>query len=98
MNLFEQNRHEQIFGKKWDLARVEDFIVEIFDSTEVGFEQGSFWRLHPDDAENNSHEPLMDLYMGAAGVVWGQKHLENHGYGKTKHDYKRRCWIINQLI
>lgn len=88
MHLFDPNRHFKVTEVKWDSAKARNYLENIFCSTEASFRGEDFWKTHPNDnhmADENG--PLFDLYMGAAGIIWGQKHLADQGYGEIEHKY-----------
>jgi lantibiotic modifying enzyme len=109
MLLFDKNRHVSLDNKLWDPIKAQNFIVELFDETELVYSSKQFWPAHYDDVGNYGKNPLMDLfldalktpsrydqagkfslmdlYMGAAGVVWGLKGLESNTYGIVKNNY-----------
>lgn len=53
----------------------------------LNFLQNIFWPPHPDEILIDDKTPLMSLYHGAAGVIWGLKQLEDFSYGNIKNNY-----------
>jgi hypothetical protein len=68
--LFDPGRHEALAEIPWDAAAVRAAIEQIAIDAHATFTREALWPIHPDDGPPE-RGPLIGLYFGAAGVVWG---------------------------
>src|ERR1700674_5501235 len=75
--LFDQKRHMTLTPEPWDEAAARSEIATIVDDAVARFDPVKFWPSHPsDDGVPDGSE---DLYLGAAGVIWGIDYLKRQG-------------------
>ena len=86
--LFSKERHQTLEPLTWDASRVKQGIDFIFQNNENNFHEQHLWAAHPDDLYYDGQTgPFLDLYMGAAGVMWAQNQLAKKGYGALSRSY-----------
>jgi hypothetical protein len=85
--LFDPARHEPLQPIRWDEARVRATIARIADDTEERFATGTYWPIHPRDADDGATAPLYPLYFGACGVLWALHYLDAVGAVRLKRGY-----------
>ena len=74
--LYDPARHEPLQPIAWDEIRVRAMIARIVRDTEVRYSPGTYWPIHPRDADNGQTSPDYPLYHGACGVLWALHYLE----------------------
>jgi len=71
--LYEADRHEELTASAWDeqaaRACIDDIVEDVIDR----FSARDLWPSHPLDSF--SPEAFWNLYIGAAGTIWGLRHL-----------------------
>ena len=68
--LYEPAQFEPLTDEPWDPARVEDAIAAIVSDADAAFELDALWPAHDWDGWQ-APLPMKNLYVGAAGVIWG---------------------------
>jgi hypothetical protein len=68
--LFEPGQFEPVTDEPWDSARVEDAIAAIVTDADAAFDPEALWPAHDWDGWR-APLPMKNLYVGAAGVIWG---------------------------
>jgi hypothetical protein len=84
--LYRPEAFEPLTDERWDVGRVRDYIAEIVEDTDEALRGPKLlWRA---DAWDNWHatSPMKNLYVGAAGVLWGLDQLRRRGYRQTTLD------------
>lgn len=85
--LYDASRHEPLQSVTWDKGRARAAIEHIVDDTEARFATGTFWPIHPRDADDGQTQPLYPLYFGACGVLWALHYLQAIGACELKRSY-----------
>jgi len=80
--LFRPELHEQPSGAEWSEARVRDAVAAIVADADAAYDPVDLWPAHEWDGWSAAL-PLKNLYVGAAGVVWGLDALRRRGYAET---------------
>jgi len=83
--LYEPDVFEPLTDEGWDEARVRTAVAEIVADTDHAHDPQSLWPAHEWDAWKLT-PPVLDLYCGAAGVVWALDALRRRGYAETTLD------------
>jgi hypothetical protein len=83
--LYRPEAFEPLTDEDWDERRVEDAIRELVADVDGAFDPERLWPAHEWDAWT-CPLPLKDLYVGAAGVVWGLDELRRRGLAETRLD------------
>jgi lantibiotic modifying enzyme len=84
--LYRPEAFEPLTDERWDEGRVRDRIAEIVADTDEALRGPKLlWRA---DAWDNwqATSPMKNLYVGAAGVLWGLDQLRRRGYRQTTLD------------
>jgi hypothetical protein len=89
-----EDRHEPLAGGPWDEGRARAFIERVAGLTEAAFAPERWWPPHAQDDEKRT-DPWYMLYMGAAGVIWSLRYLEQAGAVKLAGNYHPH---VNRLI
>jgi hypothetical protein len=85
--LYDTSRHEPLQSATWDEGRPRSAIEHIVDDTEARFATGTFWPIHPRDADDGQTQPLYPLYFGGCGVLWTLHYLQAIGACDLKRSY-----------
>lgn len=86
--LFIPDRHEGLRGEPWrdDAARAA--IERIAVAACTAFDPQSLWPVHPRDRIDEAGAlPMASLYMGAAGIVWALRRLQQDGMADIAIDF-----------
>src|SRR5512146_3374549 len=83
--LYDPAAFERLTDEAWSEARVRDGIAAIVANTDVAFDPDALWPPHEWDAWE-AVLPLKNLYVGAAGVVFGLDELRRRGFAETSLD------------
>jgi hypothetical protein len=83
--LYEPAQFEPLTDELWDPARVADAIATIVADTDAAFDPDGLWPAHEWDGWQTPL-PLKNLYVGAAGVIWGLDALRRRGHAETSLD------------
>jgi lantibiotic modifying enzyme len=84
--LYRPEAFEPLTDERWDEGRIRDGIAEIVADTDEALRGPKLlWRA---DAWDNwqATSPMKNLYVGAAGVLWGLDQLRRRGYRQTTLD------------
>ncbi len=85
--LYEPAQFEPLIDKSWDPARVEADIAAIVADADAAFDARHFWPAHEWDSDNwQAPQPIKNLYVGAAGVIWALDALRRSGRAETSLD------------
>lgn len=86
--LFQAARHEPLTDRPWSEAAAREAIARICTAAEAEFDddRGS-WLLHPQDDPATPGARSVNLYWGAAGVVWALRYLAEQGAVALQRDY-----------
>jgi hypothetical protein len=76
--LYSPERHEPLADIAWDPARAKAAISEIAAETILAMDERGFWANHPNDQPDDM-PAIMNLYFGAAGVIWALDYLAVQG-------------------
>ena len=74
--LYEPAHHEPLTERPWVDAWVRDAIAAVVRDTDDAY--GDLWPATESDAFGAAALPLKELYVGAAGIVWGLAELRPH--------------------
>lgn len=85
MVLYEPEQFEPLLDGSWDPVRAEDAIAEIVADVDAAFDLDSLWPAHEWDGWQ-SPQPMKNLYVGAAGVIWALDALRRGGHAETSVD------------
>jgi len=88
--LHDPARHEPLDAAAWNAPAAHRAIERIVDDAERRFSSSSHWPTHPldsDGAKDGGGDPQLDLYGGAAGVVWALHYLEAVGAATLHRSY-----------
>jgi lantibiotic modifying enzyme len=83
--LYEPDAFEPLTNEEWDEESVRGAISAIVSDTDEAHDPQSLWPAHEWDAWQLT-PPVLDLYCGAAGVVWALDSLRRRGYAETRLD------------
>jgi hypothetical protein len=83
--LYESAQFEPLSDERWDPLRVVQAIAEVVADADAAFDGETLWPAHGWDA-GDAPLPLKNLYVGAAGVIWGLDALRRGGYSETSLD------------
>jgi lanthionine synthetase-like protein len=78
MMLYKPEAFEQLTDEPWREDHVRERIRAIVADTEAAYSPDTFWPADEWDAWQ-CPLPLMNLYIGAAGVLWSLDRLRDHG-------------------
>lgn len=80
--LYARELHEPLTETPWREARARDAVQAIVAAAEHAYSPEALWPAHDWDGYRAAL-PMKNLYVGAAGVVWGLNRLRNRGYDST---------------
>jgi lantibiotic modifying enzyme len=80
--LYARELHEPLTETPWSETRARDAVQAIVADTEAAYSPDALWPTHEWDGYRAAL-PLKNLYVGAAGVVWGLNRLRYRGYEST---------------
>jgi hypothetical protein len=83
--LYEAEAFEPLTDEPWDEARVRDRIREIVADADATFAGDELWPAEEWDSWSAA-TPMKNLYVGAAGVVWGLDALARRGHAESTLD------------
>jgi hypothetical protein len=72
--LFAPQHHEPLSDRPWDVGMVRDAIADIVADTVAAYDADRFWPSTASDLGRLT-PPLMEVYTGAAGIVWALSRL-----------------------
>ena len=78
--LFIPDRHEALRGERWSEGAARAAIEGIAAAACAAFDPQTLWPVHPRDRIDESGAlPIASLYMGAAGIIWALRRLQQDG-------------------
>jgi len=80
--LYARELHEPLTKTPWSEARARDAVQAIVADAERAYSADVLWPAHGWDGYRAAL-PMKNLYVGAAGVVWGLNRLRRRGYDST---------------
>jgi Lanthionine synthetase C-like protein len=80
--LYARELHEPLTETPWNEARARDAVQTIVTNAERAYSPDALWPAHEWDGYRAAL-PMKNLYVGAAGVVWGLNRLRRHGCDST---------------
>jgi hypothetical protein len=83
--LYKPEAFDRLTDTPWDEERVRERIRAIVADAEAAYDADDFWPADEWDAWK-SPLPLMNLYVGAAGVLWALDALRRRGHADGKLD------------
>jgi glyoxylase-like metal-dependent hydrolase (beta-lactamase superfamily II) len=83
--LYDPGAFEPLTKDPWDEARVRDAIAAIAADAEAAFDPDALWPAHEWDGWQAA-QPMKNLYVGAAGVVFALDDLQRRGLAETRLD------------
>jgi hypothetical protein len=85
--LYRPDAFEPLTDTLWDECRVRDAIRRIVADTDAAMRGPKLmWRAHDWDRWSAT-SPMKNLYVGAAGLLWGLDKLRERGYAETTLDF-----------
>ncbi len=78
-DLYDAAQHVPRADVAWDEARAREAILRIADAAHRAFDPRVLWPAHPLDTEGADHRAYVNLYFGAAGVMWALDRLARTG-------------------
>jgi hypothetical protein len=81
--LYDPGAFEPLTEDPWDEARVRDAIAAIAADAEAAFDPDALWPAHEWDGWQAA-QPMKNLYVGAAGVVFALDDLQRRGLAETR--------------
>ena len=85
--LFDPRAHEPLVDAEWRPADVEAEIRAIAREAEDAMHDGTWWPVHPLDADAETPAVIHGVYFGAAGVVWALHRLAQAGLHEPRRDH-----------
>ncbi|MEX2211940.1 MAG: LanC-like protein [Gaiellaceae bacterium] len=85
MPLYQPEDFEPLTDEPWDEGRVRQAIAEIVAEADAAFDPHGLWPAAEWDSWRTP-VPLTVLYVGAAGVVWALRELEQRGHARSGID------------
>jgi hypothetical protein len=86
MTLFEPELFEPMTDEAWDEARVRRAIAEIVADADAAYDERELWPTEDEWDKWGSPLPLKHLYVGAAGVIWALRELQERGHASSTLD------------
>jgi Lanthionine synthetase C-like protein len=83
--LFQPELHEPLTERAWDDEWAREAIRAIVADADASFDPDGLWPTQDWDGWEAPH-PMKDLYVGAAGVIWGLDALRRGGLAETGID------------
>jgi hypothetical protein len=83
--LYDHGAFEPLTDEPWDEARVRDGIAAIVADVDAAFDPDALWPAHEWDGWQAA-QPMKNLYVGAAGVVFALDDLRRRGLAETTLD------------
>ena len=87
--LYARELHEPLTKTPWSEARARDAVQAIVADAERAYSADVLWPAHGWDGYRAAL-PMKNLYVGAAGVVWGLNRLRRRGYDSSSTPPRRR--------
>ena len=85
--LFDPRAHEPLVDAEWRPADVEAEIRAIAREAEDAMHDGTWWPVHPLDADAETPAVIHGVYFGAAGMVWALHRLAQAGLHEPRRDH-----------
>jgi hypothetical protein len=83
--LYDPAVFEPLTDEPWDEAWARDGIAAIVADADAAFDGDALWPAHEWDGWN-APQPMKNLYVGAAGVIWALDDLSRRGLAETPLD------------
>lgn len=83
--LYDPGAFEPLTDEPWDEARARDGIAALVADADAAFDPDALWPAHEWDGWNAA-QPMKNLYVGAAGVVFALDDLQRRGLAETRLD------------
>ncbi|HEX3687094.1 MAG TPA: lanthionine synthetase LanC family protein [Gaiellaceae bacterium] len=83
--LYDSAAFEPLTDEPWDEAQARDGIAAIVADADAAFGTDALWPAHEWDGWN-APQPMKNLYVGAAGVIWALDDLRRRGLAATTLD------------
>ena len=85
--LYDPAAFQPLTDEPWDEAQARDGIAAIVADADATFDADALWPAHEWDGWN-APQPMKNLYVGAAGVVWALDDLRRRGLAETTLDLR----------
>jgi len=96
--LFTADRHEPLGEQAWSPALARETIRHIVQETLASFRGETFWPVHPDlQTEYSLTQPIIGLWQGAAGTIWGLNRLAAYQPNGKAFDFTPFLSRLRQL-
>lgn len=95
--LYSADMFEPLTARSWNEARVRDAIRSIVADADAACRGPRLlWKADPWDGWRAT-SPMKNLYVGAAGVIWGLDRLRARGYAETQLDLPALAAGVHEL-
>ena len=84
--MIDPSRHVPLQPMPWSTLEASAAIEEIVADAAAHFDAEHFWPSHP--REDGAPDGMANLYVGAAGVIWGLDYLARSGATRTRLDFR----------
>ena len=84
--MIDPSRHVPLRPMPWSTLEASAAIEEIVADAAAHFDAEHFWPSHP--REDGAPDGMANLYVGAAGVIWGLDYLARSGATRTRLDFR----------
>ena len=97
-HLFEASRHEPLVATTWSATAAVEQIRDIVQKTLATFNGEQLWSVHPDLKEEFGFtKPVVNLWHGAAGTIWGLNRLAKYQPTASPFDFSPFLSQLDQL-
>jgi hypothetical protein len=83
--MIDPSRHVPLRSTAWSSVDASAAIEEIVADALVHFDAERLWPSHP--SEDGLPDGMANLWVGAAGVIWGLDYLARSGVTRLRHDF-----------
>jgi len=84
--MIDPSRHVPLRSTPWSAVEVSSAIEEIVADAAAHFDTERFWPSHP--LEDGRPDGMANLWLGAAGMIWGLDYLARSGAVRTRLDFR----------
>jgi hypothetical protein len=84
--MIDSSRHVPLRSMPWSASEASAAIEEIVADAAAHFDAERFWPSHP--REDGAPDGMANLWIGAAGMIWGLDHLARSGATRTRLDFR----------
>jgi hypothetical protein len=84
--MIDPSRHVPLRSIPWSTSEASAAIEEIVADAAAHFDAERFWPSHP--REDGAPDGMANLWIGAAGMIWGLDYLARSGATRTRLDFR----------